>query len=217
MFHWWFNHLSFILFLRRHFFWLPLGPWLMTFFLCITFCTWGYGFDQQVFELSFPSFLSPYHLSLCYILYLETILRPRDQTLSLIVFTWTSLCRLVEVWSLPCFILWEILLEAFGFSFLLDILMFAGFWVEDSPLMMLDLSFYCASDIHTKAYFSFAMRSLVVVGLCGYPWSWSLRCLIDVKRWLIDFDRCLVDDVMLCTRYPYWGIFPFCSKILNRG
>ena len=75
------------------------------------------------------------------------------------------------------------------------------FWVGDSPLMILDSSFCCASDIHTVAYFPFAMRSLVVVGLCGYPWSWSLRCLIDVMRRLIDVDRCLVDDVMFFILY----------------
>ena len=56
-----------------------------------------------------------------------------------------------------------------------------------------------------------------MVGLCGYSWSWSLRCLIDVIRWLIDVDRCLVVNVMLCTKYPYWGIFPLCFEILGHG
>ena len=85
---WWFDKLSFLLFLHRHFLWLPLGPWLMRFFLCITSCTRGYGFDHWVFEPSFPSFLSPYHLGLRYVACLKTTLRPWDQTLSLTVFTW---------------------------------------------------------------------------------------------------------------------------------
>ena len=59
-------------------------------FLCVTSCTRGYGFDHWVFEPSFPSFLSPYHLGLRYVLCLKTTLRPRDQTLSLTVFTWTG-------------------------------------------------------------------------------------------------------------------------------
>ena len=58
--------------------WLPLGSWLVRFFLCITFCTWGYGFDHWVFEPSFLSFLSPYHLGVCYVLRLKTTLRPWD-------------------------------------------------------------------------------------------------------------------------------------------
>ena len=75
------------------------------------------------------------------------------------------------------------------------------FWVGDSSLMMLDSSFCCASDIHTRAFFPFALRSLVMVRLCGYPWSWSLRCLINVIGWLIDVDKCLVDDVMFFIVY----------------
>ena len=59
-------------------------------FLCITSCTRGYGFDHWVFEPSFPSFLSPYHSGLRYVPCLKTTLRPRDQTLSLTVFTWTG-------------------------------------------------------------------------------------------------------------------------------
>ena len=66
-------------------------------FLCITSCTRGYGFDHWVFEPSFPSFLSCYHLGLRYVLCLKTTLRPWDQTLSLTVFTWIDFCRLVEV------------------------------------------------------------------------------------------------------------------------
>ena len=83
MFHWWFDHSSFLSSRYRHFLWLPLGPWLMRVFLCITSCTRGYGFDHWVFEPSFPSFLSPYHPDLCYVLCLKTTLRPWDQMLSL--------------------------------------------------------------------------------------------------------------------------------------
>ena len=90
MFHWWFDYSSFLSFHHWHFLWLPLDPWLMRFFLCITSYHW-------VFEPSFPSFLSPYHPSLRYVSCLKTTLRPRDQMLSLIVFTWTGLYRLVEV------------------------------------------------------------------------------------------------------------------------
>ena len=75
--------LIFLSFRHRHFLWLPLGPWLMRFFLCITSYTWGYGFDHWVFEPSFPSFLSPYHPGLRYVLCLKTTLRPWDQMLSL--------------------------------------------------------------------------------------------------------------------------------------
>ena len=75
--------LIFLSFRHRHFLWLPLGPWLMRFFLCITSYTWGYGFDHWVFEPSFPSFLSPYHLGLRYVPCLKTTLRPWDQMLSL--------------------------------------------------------------------------------------------------------------------------------------
>ena len=59
-------------------------------FLCITSCARGYGFDHWVFEPSFPSFLSPSHLGLRCVPCLKTTLRPRDQTLSLTVFTWTG-------------------------------------------------------------------------------------------------------------------------------
>ena len=50
----------------------------------------GMSFDHWVFEPSFLSFLSPYHLGLRYVPCLKTTLRPRDQTLSLTVFTWTG-------------------------------------------------------------------------------------------------------------------------------
>ena len=78
MFHGWFDHPSFLSFHHWHFLWLPLVPWLMRFFLCITSGTWGYGFDHWVFEPSFPSLLSPFHPGLRYVPCLKTTLRPWD-------------------------------------------------------------------------------------------------------------------------------------------
>ena len=77
----------------------------------------------------------------------------------------------------------------------------------------------CASDIHIGAYFPSILRSLVVVGLCGYPWSWLLRCLIDVNRWLIDVDKCLVGNVIFFVVYQIstLGHFSPFSEILSRG
>ena len=46
------------------------------------------GFDHWVFGPSFPSFLSPYHLSLRYVLSLKTTLRPWHHTLCLIALMW---------------------------------------------------------------------------------------------------------------------------------
>ena len=49
------------------------------------------GFDHWVFGPSFPSFLSPYHLSLRYVLSLKTTLRPWHHTLCLIALMWAIL------------------------------------------------------------------------------------------------------------------------------
>ena len=87
-----------------------------------------------------------------------------------------------------------ILLEIFNFSLLFGIMMVDGFLsleIVDSGCWI--HHFDCASNIHTRVYFHLTLRSPVVVGLYGYPWSWLQRCLIDVDRWLIDIDRCLVD------------------------
>ena len=51
----------------------------------------GMGFDHWVFGPSFPSFLSPYHLSLRYVLSLKTTLRPWHHTLCLIALMWAIL------------------------------------------------------------------------------------------------------------------------------
>nr|CAN80179.1 hypothetical protein VITISV_042002 [Vitis vinifera] len=50
----------------------------------------GMGFDHRVFELSFPSFLSPYHPSLHYVPCLKTTLRPWDQISSSTASMWTD-------------------------------------------------------------------------------------------------------------------------------
>ena len=54
-------------------------------------------FYHWVFEPSFPSFLSPYHLSLRYVPCLKTTLRPWDQMSSLTASTWTSVWDLVDI------------------------------------------------------------------------------------------------------------------------
>ena len=46
--------------------------------------------DHWVFEPSFPSFLSPYHLGLRYVPCLKTTLRPWDQMSSSAASTWTG-------------------------------------------------------------------------------------------------------------------------------
>ncbi|RVW68308.1 hypothetical protein CK203_061279 [Vitis vinifera] len=54
----------------------------------------GMSFDHWVFEPSFLSFLSPYHLGLRYVPCLKTILRPWDQMSSSAASTWTGLIQL---------------------------------------------------------------------------------------------------------------------------
>ena len=51
----------------------------------------GMGFDHWVFGPSFPSFLSPYHLSLRYVPCLKTTPRPWHHTLCLIALMWAIL------------------------------------------------------------------------------------------------------------------------------
>ena len=57
----------------------------------------GMGFDHWVFELSFPSFLSPYHPSLHYVPCLKTTLRPWDQISSSTTSMWTSVWDSVDI------------------------------------------------------------------------------------------------------------------------
>ena len=57
----------------------------------------GVSFDHWVFEPSFLSFLSPYHLGLRYVPCLKTTLRPWDQMSSSSASTWTRDWDLVDV------------------------------------------------------------------------------------------------------------------------
>ena len=70
-------------------------------------------------------------------------------------------------------------------------------WAGDNWLMMLDLSFCCALNTHTRAYFHLSSRLIVVFGQYDYP------CYGYRDVWLI------LTDSLLYIGYPYWGIFPF--------
>ncbi|RVW90946.1 hypothetical protein CK203_044209 [Vitis vinifera] len=65
------------------------GPWLMGSLYMLHFIYEGMSFDHWVFEPSFLSFLSPYHLGLRYVPCLKTTLRPWDQMSSSAASTWT--------------------------------------------------------------------------------------------------------------------------------
>ncbi|RVW36542.1 hypothetical protein CK203_072854 [Vitis vinifera] len=64
------------------------GSW--DFLYMLYFTHEGMDFDHRVFELSFPSFLSPYHPNLHYVPCLKTILRPWDQISSSMASMWTD-------------------------------------------------------------------------------------------------------------------------------
>ena len=70
-------------------------------------------------------------------------------------------------------------------------------WAGDNWLMMLDLSFCCALNTHTRAYFHLSSRLIVVFGQYDYP------CYGYRDVWLI------LTDSLLYIGYPYWGIFSF--------
>ena len=57
----------------------------------------GMGFDHWVFELSFPSFLSPYHPSLRYVPCLKTTLRPWNRISSSTASMWTGVWDSVDI------------------------------------------------------------------------------------------------------------------------
>ncbi|RVW37578.1 Gypsy retrotransposon integrase-like protein 1 [Vitis vinifera] len=61
----------------------------------------GMSFDHWVFEPSFLSFLSPYHLGLRYVPCLKTTLRPWDQMSSSAASTWTGLIQLCSDYQDP--------------------------------------------------------------------------------------------------------------------
>ncbi|RVX10260.1 Transposon Tf2-2 polyprotein [Vitis vinifera] len=63
---------------------------------CISYMK-AWVFDHRVFELSFPSFLSPYHPSLRYVPCLETTLRPWDQMSYSTASTWTARFLLSDI------------------------------------------------------------------------------------------------------------------------
>ena len=71
------------------------GSW--DFLYMLYFTHEGMDFDHRVFELSFPSFLSPYHLSLHYVPCLKTILRPWDQISSSTASMWTGVWDSVDI------------------------------------------------------------------------------------------------------------------------
>ena len=163
----------------------------------------------------------PYHPDLCYIPCLKTTLRPWHQTLSLKVFTRANFCRLVEVQSLLYFLLWEILLKAFGCFILLGILIFDGFSSLETVHWWSWIHPFLVHQISTLGHiFPFAMRSLDMVGLCGYSRSWLLRCLIDVSRWFIDDDRCLAGGVIFFVVYQIsivGHILPLFDEVWSGG
>ena len=163
--------------------------------------TRGYGFDHWVFEPSFLSF--PSHITLAYVT--SRVLRPLWGH-EIRRYLWQSLLGLTFVdWLKYSRYYVSLMGNTFGSIWFLSLAWHIDVWwifeFRDSPLMISDSSFCCASDIHTRAYFPFILRSLVMVGLYGYPWSWLLRCSIDVKRWLINVDRCLVGYVIFFVVY----------------
>ena len=181
MFHWWFDHLSFLLFLHRHFLWLPFRSMTHEIF------SMHYILYTRVwvFIIGYSSLVSLHFfhpITLAYVM--SRILRPPwgheigrylwQFLLGWAYVDWLKYSRYHVFFYGKYFWKHLVSLSYLIYRSLLD------FLVGDSPLMMLDSSFCCASDIHIGAYFPFALRSLVMVGLCGYPWSWSLRCLIDV-------------------------------------
>ncbi|RVW68357.1 hypothetical protein CK203_063798 [Vitis vinifera] len=70
------------------------GPWLMGSLYMLHFIYEGMSFDHWVFEPSFLSFLSPYHLGLRYVPCLKTTLRPWDQMSS----SQPLLGQVIEIW-----------------------------------------------------------------------------------------------------------------------
>ena len=72
MFHWWFDHLSFLLFHHWHFLWLPLGPWLMRFFYVLHLVHEGMGLI--IGYLSLVSLHFFHFISLTYVT--SRVLRP---------------------------------------------------------------------------------------------------------------------------------------------
>ena len=153
IFHWWFDHSSFLSFRYRHSLWLLLSPWLMRFFYALHLIHEGTGLI--IGYLSLVSFHFFHPITLAYVT--SRVLRP-PWGHEIRRYLWQSSLgqvfgRLVEVWSLLCSLLWKILLEAFGFSLAWHINVWWIFEFGDISLMISDSSFCRASDIHTGAYF----------------------------------------------------------------
>ena len=91
MFHWWFDHLSFLLFCHRHFLWLPLGPWLMRFFFyALHLIHEGMGLIIGYLSLVSLHFFHP--ITLTYVT--SRVLRP-PWGHEIICYLWQPLLRLV--------------------------------------------------------------------------------------------------------------------------
>ena len=72
MFHWWFDHSSFLSFHPWHFLWLPLGPWLMRFFYALHLVHEGTGLIIGYLSLVSLHFFHP--ITLTYVM--SRVLRP---------------------------------------------------------------------------------------------------------------------------------------------
>ena len=72
MFHWWFDHLSYLLFRHQHFLWLPLGPWFMRFFYALQLVHEGMGLIIGYLSLVSLHFFHP--ITLAYVT--SRVLRP---------------------------------------------------------------------------------------------------------------------------------------------
>ena len=115
---------------RHH--WVP-GSWDLLYLL--HFIQEGMSFDHWVFRPGFPSFQSPYHLSLRYILCLKTTLRPWDQISSSATSAWTGVWDSVAIWISSCFFFWEIpfwWLDSFQLCWDYRDHAFDGGWFDDT-------------------------------------------------------------------------------------
>ena len=199
MFHWWFDDSSFISFRHRYFLWLPLGPWLMRFFLCITSYTRGYGFDHWVFEPSFPSFLSSY--TLAYVT--SRVLRP-PWGHEIRRYLWQpSLGQAFVDWlKYSCY---HVLFmeDTFGSIWSLSYLTYwclMDFWVWRQLIDDIRFILLSTSNIHTGAYFPFIRLR----------WAPSGALSLSLGFFLIDL-RSLVEYVEMISVLVehYWAYWQF--------
>ena len=95
-------------------------------------------------------------------------------------------------------------------------------WVEDSWLMMLDSSFGCALDIHTRAYLLISLRFLVVLGYVAILFMvtemldgfWQiLYCASDIHTGAYSP---LLDEIVFGQWYEDgWSLFVVCLTTLT--